>query len=464
MQNLLSKRYVQFLFILAISSILLIIPCGEQYTIEIKKFSFFSVFAILCVACSIFPLVIPAVLLPIAYFFFGVADMKTVYAPWTSYPLWMMIGAYILGYAMEDCGIMKRIAYSILRIFGSSLNTLLYGLYGTGLVLALITFNGHYVIMAFIAYSICVALGYKHQKESLLILGTGILAGMNLKIFVYRPSTMMMMTEAIQEAVDPSFNMNMFEQMFYALPVLFIGVTYIFFLTKVYKTDNLAFEGGREYFVQKLKELGPMSVQEKKAAVLLTVLMAWILTEPLHKLPSSLPFMVLPWLCFVPGIDIAPESSIKRLDWGIVFFIAVCLSIGGVGTKIGCVNLISNAISPHLENMNAVGFLYIVLLLGTVLNFILTPLALQATLPAPIAALAESLNISPEAPLITIIYSTDMIFLPFEAAIYLIVFGFGLISFREYVKLHTLKCLYYFVMFGLIQIPYWHFFDLIYKS
>ncbi|WP_308770762.1 SLC13 family permease [uncultured Bilophila sp.] len=455
------KRLISFIVVMLISVIPLMFPCTQGYTLQIKLFSVFTLFAILSIACNLIPLVVPSVLLPVAYFFFQVADMKVVYAPWTSSTLWMMFGAFVLANALEECKLMERIAYCILKFFGASYNTLLYGIYCVGLVLAIITFNGHYILMMFLAYSICKALRYGHSRESLLLLVVGGLAAMNIKIFAYRPATMLMMVNGVRK-VAPDFDLTMLQQMTYALPSLFIGISFIWMLTKLFHTSDITFEGGRTYFKKKSKELGEMNSKEKKAAVLLAIIMLWILTEPFHKLPAALAFMALPWLCFVPGIDIATENSVKKLNWGIMFFIATCLCIGNVGSQIGVTKLITDSISPFLHHVEATGFLYLVLLLGTILNFILTPMALMATLPEPIAVLSQNLDINAAISLITIIYSTDMIFLPFEAAAYLIMFGFGLMTLKEFVKVHTLKCLWYFLLFGLVQIPFWHLLDIVY--
>ena len=457
-----NKKLMVFLGILAICSVFLIIPGSAQYTLKIKLFSCFTVFAILSIAADILPLVVPSVLLPVSYLFFGIADMQTIYSPWTTQTLWMMFGAFVLAHSLEECGIMERMAYGILRFFGSSYNTLLYGIYCVGLVLGIITFSGHYVLLVFLAYSICKALNYSNQRESLLILVVGGMAAMNIKIFAYCPATMFMMLGGVH-TVEPGFSFTMMQQVIYTWPSLVIGATFIWVLTKVYHTNDIVFEGGRAYFREKYRSLGPMSVQEKKAAVFLAILMLWILTEPIHKLSSAFAFMALPWLFFVPGIDIATQASVKKLDWGLMFFISTCLSIGTVGSQIGITKLITENVGELLQHANPAIFLYLVLFLGTVLNFILTPVALMATLPAPVTSLASSMNIDPGTPLMAIMYSTDMIFLPFEAAAYLILFGFGLMSLKDFAKLHTLKVGWFFLLFGVIQIPYWYLLGVIYK-
>lgn len=457
-----NRTFRNFLAVLAISSIFLFIPGTEHYTLKIKLFCAFTVFAILSIAADIFPLVVPSVLLPVSYFCFGIANMQTVYAPWTTQTLWMMFGAFVLAHALEECGIMERMAYGILRFFGASYNTLLYGIYCVGLILGIITFSGHYVLLVFLAYSICKALNYSNQRESLLILVVGGMAAMNIKIFAYCPATMLMMIGGVH-TVDPTFNLTMVQQMIYTWPSLIIGASFIWVLTKIYHTHDIVFEGGRAYFREKYKSLGPMSVKEKKAAVFLAILMLWILTEPFHGFPSSIAFMALPWLFFVPGINIATQDSVNKLDWGLMFFISTCLSIGTVGSQIGVTKLITDNAGLLLNDASPSVFLYLVLTMGTLLNFILTPVALMATLPAPVATLSHSMNIDASTPLMTIMYSTDMIFMPFEAAAYLILFGFGLMSLKDFAKLHAMKVAWFFLLFGLIQLPYWHLIGAIYK-
>ena len=50
---------------------------------------------------------------------------------------------------------------------------------------------------------------------------------------------------------------------------------------------------------------------------------------------------------------------------------------------------------------------------------------MMAVLPAPFAQLSLNLGMNPLPSLLTIIYSTDFVFLPHEVPAYLIMFGFG---------------------------------------
>ena len=71
---------------------------------------------------------------------------------------------------------------------------------------------------------------------------------------------------------------------------------FIFVLTKIYKTKDIQIAGGKAYFAAEYDALGHMSTNEKRAAALLIILMTYLLTNPLHHLPTDWGFMVIPYL------------------------------------------------------------------------------------------------------------------------------------------------------------------------
>ena len=170
--------------------------------------------------------------------------------------------------------------------------------------------------------------------------------------------------------------------------------------------------------------------------------------------------MLLPWLCLAPGIRIGSSASIKKINLGIIFFVATCLGIGIVGTKLGFTQLIAGHLAEMLSGVGSTSFLYVLLLVGTLFNLILSPGAMMAVLPAPFAQLSLNLGMNPLPSLLTIIYSTDFVFLPHEVPAYLIMFGFGLMTMKDFIKLHLMKMVWFALLFGLLQIPYWHFFNI----
>lgn len=454
------SKLIQWGVVVATVVGIMCLPLSDVFTRELRLFLMLSIAAILIAAFDLMDIMIPSILLPTMYYALNVVPAQTAFASWTQPTCWMIIGAFVLTNALDESKLLNRIAFWIIKHCGGTYNRTLYGIYLVGMVLGIITFCGHYLILISLAYGICRAMKFGKSKESLVIMMVGGIAALNIKLFVYRPSTMAVMVAGVK-TVDPTFSVSMTDQMLFNLPSVFIALSFIWLMTRMYKTSQFVLPGGKEYFEEEYKKLGKMSFTEKKAAVMLAVLMLWIVGEPIHHIPADLSFMILPWLCLVPGIEIGTPASFKKINWGLIFFIAACLGIGTVATKLGLSKLLSIHLTYWLSGVNSTLFLYIVLGIGTVANILLSPGAMMGCLPAPVAQLAIDLNMNPLPSLLTIIYSTDMIFLPHEVPAYLVMFGFGLMSMKDFIVLHTAKVLWFFLLFGLIQIPFWGLFNIL---
>ena len=123
--------------------------------------------------------------------------------------------------------------------------------------------------------------------------------------------------------------------------------------------------------------LGPLTVKEKKAAFLLFLLIVYLMTDPLHKLSLDYGFILIPWLAFLPGFKISSGEAIHKMDFPMIFFIVACLSIGTVSGALGIGKLVADTAIPMLLPLGAAPVLLAIALIGTLLNFLLTPLALS---------------------------------------------------------------------------------------
>ena len=55
----------------------------------------------------------------------------------------------------------------------------------------------------------------------------------------------------------------------------------------------------------------------------------------------------------------------------------------------------------------------------------------------------------------TMMYSTDMVFLPYEYVIYLIFFSFGTMKMSHFIKYQSIKVLCFYIFFGIVFLPFW---------
>ena len=133
-------KIIGWLVTILISVAIMLVPTSETFTPEIRAYLMLSICVISIVAFDLMDIIIPSVLLPVAYYIFHVVPIQTAYAPFTTDTFWMILGAFVLTNALDECGILKRIAYWIIKTCGGTYNRTLYALYLVGLILGIITF------------------------------------------------------------------------------------------------------------------------------------------------------------------------------------------------------------------------------------------------------------------------------------------------------------------------------------
>lgn len=448
------KSLIQWAITIIGPLLVLLIPTSGGFSWDIKIFFTITAFIILVVAFELLDLVVSVIMLPTLYVLSGITDAATAFSPWTLTVTWLIVGTFVLTAALEECGLLKRIAYWCIKRCGGTYTGTLYGLFVVGIILAWVTFCNAYMIVISLSYGICKAMGYKRGKESAIIMMVGSLGVTSVMCFVYNPLMMGLMEQGARLVV-PDFTMTWYNQIFICAPMLICYFLFIFVLTKIYKTKNFTFHGGKEYFEQEYASMGKLTVQEKKAAVILFILMVYLLSSPIHGYSSDYGFMFLPYLMFVPGINVASNKALKSLNFGAICFCVACFSIGTVGVALGLDDLISSSISPVLSNTSSITILYTIMIFGIIANLCLTPSAMMTCLPPVVASVVIGLGMDPIAPLFALYYSTDMVFLPHEVPALLILFTFGMISMKDFIVMNGIKVGIMLVFIGIIMIPYW---------
>ena len=117
---------------------------------------------------------------------------------------------------------------------------------------------------------------------------------------------------------------------------------------------------GKEYFLVQYQKLGKMTMREKKA---IGVIVAWMVFANYIPLSSDYALILVPWLLFFPGINVATAEAIKQVDFSIVFFVPACFGIGNVATHLGLGETLANMLLPVLTSLSNHGFLVVVYLI-----------------------------------------------------------------------------------------------------
>lgn len=324
-----------------------------------------------------------------------------------------------------------------------------------------ISFTNGWMVTLVLCYGVVKALDLEHTKEGILIMIVGQILSTATGNFIYSPACVALWNGGIQMA-DPTFQMEWWMLTLYNLPYVLIQFIVVLVFFKLYK-PQVMLKGGQEYFDAEYAKLGALTTKEKKAIAIALLLFAYIFTQPIHKLDTNYGFIFIPVLFFLPGIDVATkQKSLDTVNLGFVVFVASCMGIGGVGAAVGIGPAISTYVSPLLSGCPKPVFLFLCIVFGIIMNVLMTPMAMQGMFPGPLAALGMGMGVqSPLVPFMAMYFANDMVFFPYENAFLLVLFGFGVMSMKEFMKYNVIKMGITLALFWVLVLPWWYLMGLI---
>lgn len=444
------KNTLYWIVTIALPLIIMLFPTGDEFTPQIRKFIAVTLAAILIFAFEILPQLIPSLLLPISYVLLNLAPSAAVFGPWSTHIPWMFLGGILLANCLENIGLLRRIAYWCIIKSGGTYNRILYGIMFAGIIINLLIPAQATIPLAAFTYGICMAMGLGKSKESAGIMLTGAFAALLPLFFFYNPNFAIIQSAGAQ--VYP-VTITWLQYFIHNVPNILWAFFCVFLISKVFKPSKPI--NCKDYVTEEYKKLGPLTTAEKKGIFVTGLLIAFLLTGGLHGINIGWGFALAACLLYFPGINIGSDSDIKRINFSLLFFVTACMSIGSVANVLGLGKMLANSVMPLMESSGTTGTIVLVWLLCVIANFLMTPLAIMAAFTAPLSQIALNLGIDPVAFFYTIFQGVDQIVLPYEYALVLIFFSFGLINIKDFVKMFSLKMFLNLIFIVGILIPWW---------
>ncbi len=434
--------------------IVLFLPTNELFTGKLKLYIAITLAGIMIMAFESLNQLALAVLLPVSYVVFQLAPANVVFSSWLSYIPWMMVGGLLLAEVLNGIGLLNRVAYKCIILTGGTYLGILAGIALAGVVIFIFIPGQTMIIMATLAYGICVALDLGRSRASAGIMLTAAVATALPQHFIYSPNYLIYFP--LGESATGPLSIGWLEFFLKNCPTVFfflLMLTLAYLMFKPRKGE--AAINGADYFRAEYEKLGPMSMAEKEGALLCVVLLLLVMFGGKLGFEPAWAFAFVPMLAFLPGINIAKVEDVQRVRFSFVFFMTACLAIGATAGALGLGKLLTQLAMPIISGMPASTFLLIAYAFIFVFNFLLTPMAIMAAFTLPLVEMAMSLGINPEAFYMFMMQSSDQILLPYENIQYLIFASFGLIGAKEFAEFMGVKTVLNVAFFFLILIPFW---------
>ena len=110
---------------------------------------------------------------------------------------------------------------------------------------------------------------------------------------------------------------------------------------------------------------------------------------------------------------------------------------------------------PLMEGKSHALILFMVYVAYFILNFVMTPMAINVTFALPLAQIAQDIALNPLALYILMNEASIQVVMPYETVIFLIYFSFGMMHMKDFIRFMSVKTLIHLAVVFLLLIPWW---------
>ena len=303
---------VKMIVTIGVPLAIMLIPINEVFTAQLKLYFAVTLAAVLAFAFENFNQTLVALVLPIAYTLLKIAPAEVAYSAWSNSVVWMVLGGVMLADMANKTGFLRRVAYNCIIWTGGTYRGIIWGLGIAGLVATILLAGNGIIPMAALAFGVCSAMNLNKTKAAAGIMLASALGCILSGAFLFN-------TGPIVYASFAGMTMSLSWTEYFTKQI--VGVIYfaaVFFLLERMCRPKEKLNG-KDYFVQQYAALGKISADEVKSAAICVLLLLFLLTGDLHKIPVIWGFALIPLLAYLPGIKVCDDQDMKNTNFGIVF-------------------------------------------------------------------------------------------------------------------------------------------------
>lgn len=223
-------------------------------------------------AFEIVPTLMISLLMPALWMILKVAPASVVLSPWlTTTPL-MVVGALFMAATLEDCGLLRRLAYYLMCKVKGSYMGLLFSITIVTVILNILTSGRGYLIMGPLAIGLCVSLNGMQKNLGAGLAAAVMVGGCTSHVYTYQASGWGVLMQMAGNYVGPT-DITPLSIMMHNWPMFFVSLIVIFIAGKMFKPEEEL--GEITYFQMKLQEMGKITRREKVNGLMLAIILVY---------------------------------------------------------------------------------------------------------------------------------------------------------------------------------------------
>jgi len=222
------------------------------------------------------------------------------------------------------------------------------------------------------------------------------------------------------------------------VPTLIVLSIMYLTITRMFKPEVKKAPGGREKIQQELKNIGPIKAVEKRALIILGLIVVFWLTESLHHIGTDVVGIVGAFIFVLPGVGTTSfDIFVKKLiPWPLLIFVGAVISLAAMAASTGMDTYINqNVVAPVYSIANS-SFLFVIStwILNTITGAMMLFVPSIPLFAAPVTEAAISAGVNPVVG--ALIYLSCFPQMLFYCAIpfFPIAMNYGAIEARDWIK------------------------------
>ncbi len=395
-------------------------------------------------------------LLPLVMFpLLGIAKMEETSAPYANPVVFLFMGGFFIGLAIEKWNLHKRIALNIVRVTGTSGNKIILGFILATALLSMWLSNTATTMMMFpIASSVITVLDQKNQTGNLknfaLCMMLAIAYASNIggiATIIGTPPNVAFVSFMDKQYGHPMISFGQWMLICTPLTLLLLFCLYIVMVKFLYPNNIASNEQTKMLIQEEIQKLGSMSKSEKRVLVVfVTTALLWIFKDLINKLQmvklddNMIAVFGALLLFIIPNGQKEEEShtllnwsDTKKMAWGILLLFGGGICLANALDKAGLITIIGNWVAAHAGK--GIGLVFLIALLSTFISEVMSNIAQVIVFAPVVAGIANAIGINPLIPGMAMALGASLAgMLPMGTPPNAIVFASGHIKMKEMIK------------------------------
>lgn len=123
------SKMIKMAITFGVPIIIALIPSNEVFTWNMKMAIALTFWMLCYSAFELSSLAVPAVLWAALMVLLNVVPATTIFGPWLSITMYGAMGCFLLSNILNECGLLKRVAYKVAILCGGSYNKSVYAIF-----------------------------------------------------------------------------------------------------------------------------------------------------------------------------------------------------------------------------------------------------------------------------------------------------------------------------------------------